>query len=109
MIYFGTEIWGLVGAAAAWGITNIVVLFIATTAMHQRILKNESGRFICQVLVLPLIASCSVVLLVIFFVQGPTDGRLESLVIVFSSGVLALLVAMAALPNGRKLLKRLVQ
>ena len=108
MLYFGVEMWGLMGAAAAWGLTNIFVLLVATLVMHRRLLKNDLVFFLFQTLALPLVTSCLAVSLFTLIFQNSLNNRLESLMIVISSGLVALVATMFVLPAGRKLLKRLV-
>lgn len=105
--YFGTIKFGLMGAAAAWAGTNILVTLLCTLAMHRRLLIKEGPSFMQNAVVLPVATSLVVVGLIITLLPEQ-QGRLANLALVLAATAAAVTSCAAILPESRGLLLSLL-
>lgn len=97
-----------IGGASSWLFLNIIILIIGSIVIHKHLMKSELIKWFGYGLFFPLILD--VVILFVFreFVVWDKTNKLLTLTLVFSFGLICLVLNSLLLPEIRKRVKNLI-
>ena len=101
-VYLLSQIYGPVGAAAAWLLVSVGYLTIGIPLMHRRLLLGEQWSWMWRVLVAPVAVVCVFLELIQLLLDEALFGRWLSGILLVSISVGAVAVAVGSSPDVRK-------
>jgi O-antigen/teichoic acid export membrane protein len=95
---------GPAGVASAWALLNAGYVTVVVPLMHRRILVGQAPRWYGESVVVPLLGALAGALLVRWLAPAAPTGRFESVAVLASAAVAALLGASLLTGDVRRLL-----
>ena len=103
--YTAVNVYGATGVAFSWALSNLVILFIATIKMHQKLLCGELKPFFKRIILKPFLISSLVAIPINFYFSNLGQNRWLTFFGVLLYIFISALLILATLPIKNEMLK----